>query len=165
MIKAVKPFNRTCAGYAHSNNCEYYQCFEERFPCGEKYWMKVWGYKYCERLTKHLQNFDSVGQRLVLHIKKCLFKKFSNARYYNMNEINCNQLKTSAYRLLYECYTENRLFCDAYDSNRNCFQELIDNNERHDYQAMKTMIGVANKCHPKKINLLQRSTEKCQIIV
>jgi hypothetical protein len=50
--KTVKPkvnVDQRCLDLLASKNktqiekCEFFKCFEERFPCGNKYWVMNWG--------------------------------------------------------------------------------------------------------------------------
>ena len=51
-------------------SCDVYKCFEERFPCGNKYWIMNWGYKYCIRYgdQDYINKFTEKGS-LILNTK------------------------------------------------------------------------------------------------
>ena len=48
--------------------CQVFKCFENRFPCGQKYWIMNWGYKYCRRYASQefINKFTENGKPLVL---------------------------------------------------------------------------------------------------
>jgi len=55
-------------------------------------------------------------------------------------------------RIVHECYMTNaKLFCNAFQGkNRDCFMQLIDNEDRHDLTIIRTLSIVGQKCTPKK---------------
>ncbi|CAF2604968.1 unnamed protein product [Rotaria sp. Silwood2] len=152
IIHATSPINQTCLNLGHANNCHFYQCFEERFPCGSAYWILKWGYKYCTRMQKSLLNFDKNGQELIEQISTCLTNKLIKLRYYTMNKINCEKLRLAGQRMVHECYmNSSNLFCKAFQGkNRDCFIQLIDNEDRHDVTIVRTLLSVGQTCTPKK---------------
>jgi hypothetical protein len=44
-------------------SCQVFKCFEERFTCGNKYWIMNWGYKYCRRYSSQefINKFTETG--------------------------------------------------------------------------------------------------------
>ncbi|CAF1122039.1 unnamed protein product [Rotaria sp. Silwood1] len=152
IIKATSPINQTCLNFGHANNCHFYKCFEERFPCGSSYWILKWGYKYCTRMQKSLSNFDKNGQELIEQISACLTNKLIKLHYYTMKHINCEQLRVAGQRMVHECYmSSSALFCKAFQGkNRDCLIELIDNEDRQDLTIVRTLISVGQTCRPKK---------------
>ncbi|CAF1243735.1 unnamed protein product [Rotaria magnacalcarata] len=151
-VQATTSINQTCLNFGHRNNCQFYKCFEERFPCGPNYWMSKWGYKYCTRMRKSLSNLDGNGQELIKQISTCLTNKLIKQRYYTMNVINCENLRLAGQRIVHECYiTSAELFCNAFKGkNRNCFNQLIDNEDRQDLTLIRTLLAVGQRCTPKK---------------
>jgi hypothetical protein len=162
VVQGIKPINQTCLNFGHAHDCRFYSCFEERFPCGSTYWMLKWGYKYCTRMKKTLINLDKNGQDLLEQISTCLINKLLKQRYYTLNTINCEQLRLAGQRIVHECYITNaKLFCDAFQGkNRDCFMELIDDEDRHDFTMIRTLSTVGQKCIPKKRLVDMRPTGK-----
>lgn len=152
IAQATKPVNQTCLNYGYRNDCNFYKCFEERFPCGPIYWMLKWGYKYCTRMENSVSNFDENGQELVKQISKCLTNKLIELHYYTLKKINCEKLRTAGQRIVHECYRSNsKLFCNAFQGkNRDCFIELIDYEDQHDLTITRTLLAVGQTCTPKK---------------
>ncbi len=152
IVQATTPVNQTCLNYGHAHDCRFYSCFEERFPCGSTYWMLNWGYKYCTRMQKSLLNFDKNGQELIQQISTCLTNRLIKQGYYTLKKINCEQLRSAGQRIVHECYMTNaKIFCNAFQGkNLDCFFQLIDNEDRHDFTVIRTLTSVGQKCTPKK---------------
>lgn len=162
VIQAIKPINQTCLNFSHAHDCRFYSCFEERFPCGPTYWMSKWGEKYCKRMKNYSSKFDKIGQELLEKISSCLTKKLIQQRYYTLNKINCELLRLAGQKIVHDCYMINaKLFCQAFhEKNRDCFMQLIDNEDRHDFTIIRTLASVGQKCTPKKRLSDMRSTGK-----
>lgn len=152
IVQSQTSLNQTCLNYGQTNDCRFYSCFEERFPCGSTYWMLKWGHKYCSRMKKSLTNFDKTGQLLLEQISSCVTDKLVKQRYYSLNQINCEQLRLAGQRIVHECYLNNaKLFCNAFQGkNRDCFSELIDPEDQNDFSIIRTLSSVGQKCNPKK---------------
>jgi hypothetical protein len=152
IVQARKSINQTCLNFGHAHDCRFYSCFEERFPCGSTYWMLKWGYKYCTRMKNSLLYFDKNGQEFLKQISLCLTNKLIQKRYYTFKNINCEELRSAGQRIVHDCYMTNaKLFCNAFkDKNRDCFMQLIDNEDRQDFTVIRTLSSVGEKCTPKR---------------
>ena len=152
VVQAQTPVNQTCLTAGEKHDCRFYSCFEERFPCGPTYWVSKWGQKYCLRMQKSLVNFDKTGQELIEKISSCLTDKLLKQRYYTLNSVNCEQLRLAGQRIVHECYMANaKLFCSAFQGkNRDCFSQLLDNEDQNDFTIIRTLSSVGQKCTPKK---------------
>lgn len=152
LIQAQTPLNRTCLKLGFDHDCDFYSCFEQRFPCGSSYWISKWGHKYCLRMKNSLFNFDQDGQLLIEQISMCLMDKLVKQRYYSLMNINCEQLRAAGQRIVHECYMNNaKLFCTAiHGKNRDCFSKLIDPEDQHDFSVLRTLANVGQQCNPKK---------------
>ncbi len=162
LVQATSSINQTCLNFGHVHDCRFYSCFEERFPCGPTYWILNWGYKYCTRMKNSLINFDKNGQELLEQITICLTQKLVQQRYYTLKTVNCEQLRTAGQKIIHDCYmTHAKLFCNAFKTkNRDCFMQLMDNEDRNDFSIIKTLSSVGQKCTPKKRLLDMRLTSK-----
>ena len=151
-VQAKTSINQTCINYGQANDCRFYSCFEERFPCGSSFWMLKWGQKYCLKIQNSMKNFDETGRLLIERISACITEKLVKQRYYTMNQINCDQLRLAGQRIVHECYLNNaKLFCNAFHGkNRDCFAELIDQEDQNDFSIIRTLSSVGQKCSPKK---------------
>lgn len=162
IVQATTPMNITCVKLASAYDCRFYSCFEERFPCGSSYWISNWGYKYCTRMKKSLPNFDPTGQELLEKISICLTDKLLQQRFYHFKTINCEQLRLAGQKIVRDCYmTHAKLFCNAFKArNRDCFLQLMDEDDRNDLSIIRTLTSVGQKCTPKKKLLDMRMTDK-----
>ncbi|UJR30159.1 hypothetical protein I4U23_017699 [Adineta vaga] len=152
IVQATTPVNQTCLNFGRNYDCRFYQCFEERFPCGSSYWMLKWGYKYCTRMQKAAFNFDKTGQDLIKKLSHCLINTILRHDLYKFREMNCDVLRSTGQQIVHDCYITNaKLFCQAYHGkNRDCFFRLTDHDDRHDLNVIRTLTSVGQKCFPKK---------------
>jgi hypothetical protein len=162
IVQAQMAPNRTCLNLGHAHDCRFYSCFEERFPCGSTFWMFNWGQKYCQRTQQARLHFDKTGQQLIEQISACVTDALIKQRFYTLNNINCEQLRVAGQRVVHECYMAHaKLFCSAFQGkNRDCFNQLIDNDDQHDLSMMRTLSSVGQKCTPKKRLIDMRSKNK-----
>jgi hypothetical protein len=113
-------------------------------------------------MKNSLLNFDKIGQELLEQISSCLTNKLIQQRYYTFKKLNCEQLRLAGQRIVHDCYMNNaKLFCNAFkDKNRDCFMQLIDNEDRNDLTIIRTVSSVGQKCTPKKRLIDMRPTDK-----
>ena len=162
VVQAATSVNVTCIKYGSAHDCRFYSCFEERFPCGTSYWISNWGHKYCTRMKTSLPNFDATGRELLEKISVCITDKLLQQRFYFLKNINCEQLRVAGQKIVRDCYMTNaKLFCNAFKAkNRDCFLQLMDEDDRNDLSIIRTLTSVGQKCTPKKKLLDMRMTEK-----
>ena len=151
LVQAMTPVNQTCLKYGHAQDCRFYSCFEERFPCGSNHWIMNWGYKYCVRIKKSLRNFDQNGQDFIQQVNTCLLQKLIQQRYYTMKTINCEQLRSAGQKIVRDCHVIHaKLFCSAFKTrNRDCFMQLMDEEDRQDLSILRTLANIGQQCTPK----------------
>ena len=155
-----KEINQTCIDLLHNANatlmqrCDFFKCFEERFPCGKDYWIMNWGYKYCRRYAdpKFIANFTKTGQELLDAVNKCLPKKFE--RFYRKTACRCRRLFNEAFDEQAKCYIEvKEKFCKGFSENKILFVKVLDYADLMTQDAMSMIKKATAKCNPK-IDLL-----------
>jgi hypothetical protein len=157
IVKQTKPVDQNCLNFIEKKNstmsesCEFFKCFEERFPCGEQYWAMNWGYKYCRRYADptFYSKFNADGQKLLNHINKCLPKAF--AKFYKTRKTqNCKRLQTEAFTEQGKCYSKvQKLFCSAFPKNKKLFVEVLDQTDFFNMESVSMLKKIAEKCTPK----------------
>lgn len=157
VVKATKPVDKKCLAHlkknANSNSkdvCEFFKCFEERFPCGSEYWIINWGYKYCTRYTEisFFNKFTESGKKLLNHINTCLPQSLKRA--YRKRSHNCKRLQNYAFKAQGRCYAKKqKLFCEAFPENSKLFTQVLDQSDFFNMDSVKMIKQTAENCKPK----------------
>jgi hypothetical protein len=135
----------------HSERCEFFKGFEDRFPCGKQYWIMNWGYKYCRRYAdpKFVARFTAHGRKLLEHVNRCLPKHFEKM-YKSKRPLRCKKLSQEAFEAQGKCYQEEQaLFCTAFPQNKELFIEVLDHNDFANLDSISMIRKTAEKCEPK----------------
>lgn len=159
-VIAKHPINNTCIEILRGKNmtlmqrCEFFKCFEERFPCGNKFWIMNWGYKYCRRYAdpEFTSKFTDRGKVLLEHINKCLPKQLEKF-YKTKKSLNCKRLYNQAFEVQHKCYAEKQKdFCVAFPENKELFIKVLDQSDFLNFDSISMIKKSVEKCEPK-INL------------
>lgn len=130
--------------------CEFFKCFEERFPCGKQYWIMNWGYKYCRRYADQtfIDRFTPLGKKLLDHVNKCLPKHIEKF-YKSKRPLKCKKLNVDAFEVQGKCYQEVQdLFCQAFPENKELFIEVLDHSDFINMDSISMIRRTAEKCNP-----------------
>lgn len=155
-----KEIDHKCLEKLHNENatlmerCEFFKCFEERFPCGKDYWIMNWGYKYCRRYANptFIANFTQTGKELLDAVNKCLPKKFE--KFYRKTTCRCRRLFNEAFDEQAKCYLEIKdKFCKGFNENKILFVKVLDYADIMMPDAISMIKKAASGCKPK-IDLL-----------
>jgi hypothetical protein len=156
-VNAKKPIDKKCLDLLSSTNitkierCEFFKCFEERFPCGNKYWIMNWGYKYCRRYAdpEFVAKFTESGKVLLEHVNKCLPKHLE--RFYKAKKLlRCKKLNQDAFDVQGKCYQDaQKLFCKAFPDNKDLFMKVLDPADVMNMDSVNMIRKTADKCQPK----------------
>jgi hypothetical protein len=156
-VFAKRPIDQQCIKDLLNTNktlmerCEFFKCFEERFPCGEDYWILNWGYKYCRRYAdpEFTDKFTANGRAILQHINKCLpnsLKKFYMAK----RSIKCKKLNQEAFEAQGKCYSQvQKEFCVGFPENKDHFMNVLDQKDFINMESIKMIRDTADKCEPK----------------
>jgi hypothetical protein len=158
VVKATKPVDESCLAFIERGNnftqaevCQFYMCFEDRFPCGSEYWIINWGYKYCARYADSTFNdeFTQAGRELLAHVNTCLPRSLRRS-YVRSNTINCKLLQLQAFKIQGKCYErEQELFCKGFPENSHLFTKVLDQSDFFNMDSVKMIKDTAEKCDPK----------------
>ena len=156
-VAAKKNTTQKCMDYLTNKNitqlerCEFFKCFEERFPCGNKFWVMNWGYKYCRRYADQdfTNKFTKEGKQMLDHVNKCLPKHFEKL-YKSKRPVRCKKLMQEAFDIQGKCYSEvQKLFCKAFPDNKELFIKVLDQNDLMNMDSFGMIQRTADKCEPK----------------
>ena len=155
-ITATKPADNNCLlmlanSTSDAAKCDFFKCFEERFPCGQKFWILNWGLKYCRRYAEpnYIQNFTESGKTLIRHVNQCLPKSLEKF-YKTKKTLKCKRLMHEAFEAQGKCYAEVKdLFCKAFPENKHAFIKVLDKSDLLNYDSMMMIKKTADKCVPK----------------
>lgn len=131
--------------------CEFFKCFEERFPCGTKYWVLNWGYKYCRRYAnkQFTDKFTTEGKQMLTHLNKCLPSKLEKL-YKSKRPVRCQNLSDNMFGVQANCYEEILpTFCKAFPDNKNLLMNIMDQSDMMNMNSFSMIKKLGDKCVPK----------------
>ena len=89
---AVGPIDADCVSKALDVNCSFYQCFNERHPCGDSENYAVnYGWRFCSRFDAHRNRLTAEGQRWLKAARNCSMVKI--LKHYRENAISCSAVQ------------------------------------------------------------------------
>ena len=130
------------------NRCEFYKCFEERFPCGSSYYVMNLGYKYCIRYTANnfSSNFTEQGKKLIDQMVDCLPRAFEKT-YKTKKSVKCGRLNKEGYEAQEKCYVDKLdAFCKGLPENKALFRKAMDFGDILSYEAIAMMQRMGKRC-------------------
>ena len=155
LIIEMKKLDQNCldllANTTHEpSRCEFYKCFEERFPCGAGGYIMAIGHKYCTKYHPHLSEFTQSGVDLINHMVECLPRCLAEKVYSKRRSIRCRSMRKEAYSLQEKCYMEKiELFCTGMRENRKAFGRSMDITDVLNGEAIGMMKRLSEKCGEK----------------
>ncbi|ESO88441.1 hypothetical protein LOTGIDRAFT_234508 [Lottia gigantea] len=138
VVQADGEVDSTCQGSGAEGSCEFYNCFERRFPCRARGYMLRFGYHYCQRfedVDNYRHEFNPQAQNFLTASQQCMTKKLSE-QFYSENQVNCHDLEHAAFRIMGDCYLE-KGFCDIFWDNREAFAKVFDSGDLFDSSSLK----------------------------
>jgi hypothetical protein len=153
-VKAVHAFNKTCLDIAKSpktaSKCEFFRCFEDRFPCGTQYWNLRWGMRYCKKYSdpEVLSTFTPLGRKLLNQTNTCVGLQLEKT-YQKDKSLKCRSFYNNAFKIQSKCYAEDpELFCKSFPENRIQFSKVTDVKDYMDSNFLSMIKGALSKCDP-----------------
>jgi hypothetical protein len=154
-VRATKNFDEKCLELSKSSDpalrCEFFRCFEERFPCGPQYWIQRWGTKYCSKYTDKntFSSFSIDAQRFLNSTNECLAKSLETT-YRTDKPLRCKKFYITAFKSQGKCYSQNiDLFCDIFPKNKVQFSKVTDIKDYMDQYFISMIKSTLGKCNPK----------------
>ena len=153
-VKAAGLLNKTCLNIAKNpktiGKCEFFRCFEDRFPCGPQYWNLRWGMKYCKKYTdpEVLDTFTPMGKKLLNQTNTCVGLQLEKI-FQKDKTLKCKSFHQNAFKIQGKCYAENQeLFCKSFPENRVQFNKVTDMKDAMDASFLSMIKGALGKCDP-----------------
>ncbi|KAK7500659.1 hypothetical protein BaRGS_00008234 [Batillaria attramentaria] len=141
-----RPVDDTCEAYGEAGSCEFFDCFEQRLPCGRDFYMQRFGNHYCNRFESNMESFTEAGQEFLVNSRQCVTRRL--LEYYRRDYVNCHDLEHDAIDMIGPCYTENG-FCEIIGDNAEQFLNVFDISDLFDAGAGKLwreLLGLARHC-------------------
>ena len=130
------------------SRCDFYKCFEQRFPCGAKSYIMRMAHKYCIKYHPFLDEMTQSGVDLVNHMTECMPKGFQTI-YTKRRAIRCRSMRKDGFVILEKCYMEKiELFCQATKEN-SIFKKSMDVMDFLNGDALPMLKRISEKCGEK----------------
>ncbi|KAK7450690.1 hypothetical protein BaRGS_00035364 [Batillaria attramentaria] len=155
-----KPVDPDCEAHGEAGRCEFYQCFEERFPCGKDGYMAKFGTPFCARFERVYGAFTPKGQEFVNGTARCLTRGL--LQYYKQDKVDCHRLSHDAFDLVSSCYASNG-FCDVAEENAAVFTDVFQPKYLFKSGALKIwkeIMELMYHCNPDKVHNLATTVVK-----
>ncbi|PVD35234.1 hypothetical protein C0Q70_06515 [Pomacea canaliculata] len=124
-----RPVDSACVAHGQSGNCEFFNCFEQRLPCGREFYMQRYGNFYCNRFQTFMPSFTAAGQEFLRNTQQCMNQRLLDT--YSRDYVNCHNLEHDAVAAVGDCYRRHG-FCD-----------IIGDNAQ---QLWREILGLARHC-------------------
>lgn len=155
-VRPSAPVNKTCIQILRRNSslaekCEFFKCFEKRFPCGLNYYAMNWAHKYCLKHSdsEFYNKLTQTGQFVADQLNICLPQSFEKI-YKQRRSLNCKKFYEHAFKLQTQCYKDiQQKFCEGFAENKNTFLRVIDQNDLMNSLLLNMMQTVVEPCEPK----------------
>ncbi|CAH1795481.1 unnamed protein product [Owenia fusiformis] len=118
---ALAEVSDECIRYAETGDCRFYQCFEERHPCGHGAYIQKYGWGYCHGFVREINRFNTRGKRWVNETKKCSMRALLTK--YRASQYDCHAIKHHAEDTHRDCAI-NKGFCAILWPNREALMDI-----------------------------------------
>ena len=151
-VKAAHAYNKTCIEISKSSasptKCEFFRCFEDRFPCGPQYWNLRWGMKYCKKYTDPsiISGFTADAQKFLNQTNTCISHTLERT-YQKERSLKCKDFYQKAFKAQSKCYSNNQaLFCKIFPENKNQFNKITEMKDYMDQTFISMIKNALAKC-------------------
>ncbi|GFO19596.1 stanniocalcin-like protein [Plakobranchus ocellatus] len=138
--------DETCLARAAEGDCEFYNCFEQRLPCGRDYYMLRQGHYYCNKMNTRKHLFTPAGQQFIENVQQCLMGPLQEI--YTREFIDCHTLEHEAVAAIAPCFNEHN-FCDTLETDSEEFfrvYEIGDLFTRGATKIWRAIFQIAGNC-------------------
>ncbi|KAL3880868.1 hypothetical protein ACJMK2_033146 [Sinanodonta woodiana] len=127
-IQAVEDVSQECIHYAQSGSCEFYDCLEKRFPCGENSYNVKFGKHFCSKVARNIRLFSPNGQRYMNATNVCLTSNYIDL--YQGSDATCKRIKDVGVNAIVTCQgiqtVEYPSFCQFVGDNTRAYWKIFD---------------------------------------
>lgn len=128
-INPVQDVSPTCMQQAAEGSCAFYDCFEQRYPCGNCGFNKHYSTYDCEKFYQpvYYNQFNELGKRWIRATGNCLITTLK--QFYTQDTVRCRMVKTTMMDHVSTCYLHNAAnisFCDIFWDNRDALMGVYE---------------------------------------
>ncbi|KAK3577215.1 hypothetical protein CHS0354_030485 [Potamilus streckersoni] len=127
-VQAVADVSQECVHYANIGSCEFYDCLERRFPCGENSYNVKFGKHFCSKIARHIHLFTPAGQRFMNETNVCLTSHYSDL--YQNSSATCERIREIGVNGIIRCQdvqtAEYPTFCRFVAENTRAYWRIFD---------------------------------------
>lgn len=149
-VNAKTATSDSCRALARAGDCGFWDCFEQRFPCGSNGYAQAYGGKYCKRLKASTDKFTPEGNEFIRKEAICQMDNLLQ-KYYDQPSINCRNYYDDAFVKMGACYAQSG-YCDVVVDNFDGFMKTFDRRDFLNLKLEKQVIGAARQCGGDVIN-------------
>ncbi|OWF48919.1 uncharacterized protein LOC110452451 [Mizuhopecten yessoensis] len=131
----VRDRDPECERKAEEGSCDFFDCYENRFPCRTCGFAADPERNYCRRFFNNYSNFDRQGQQWITSAHQCLTRVMLSL--YVQNSVSCKVSKRTMVDAVSYCYHGNSTlsFCDIFQTNQYAFLQLY--NRRNMFEMIR----------------------------
>ncbi|XP_060064824.1 uncharacterized protein LOC132545166 [Ylistrum balloti] len=145
----VRDRDLECERKAEEGSCDFFDCYEARFPCRRCGFAANPERNFCRRFfnPNNYRNFDVQGQQWIRSAHLCLTRIMLSL--YVQNTVSCAVSKRIMMNAVSNCYLGNSelSFCDMFETNQFAFFRLYDIRNMHEMiRANEEMSELRQTC-------------------
>ncbi|CAC5385069.1 unnamed protein product [Mytilus coruscus] len=145
-ITAKTDVRPECIDWAHNGTCDFYDCFEQRFPCGSSGYALGYGGKYCRKFqqSQFRSLFNTAGQVFLDKMSKC--EMDAVLPFYEQQSITCSTEYDLVFKHQEDCYIQSG-YCDVVLDNFDGFLKTFDRADFLNFKLINQVLNAAKRCH------------------
>jgi len=130
-IDPHQEISQECLNHAAWGTCRFYECLEERFPCGHRGYAYRVGLHFCRKITSKYDQLNESGLRWINGTARCLTEKLSPL--YSSPFLRCGDIRDTGASAMVECNerveTDGSDFCWFVRENAEFYREVFGGSE------------------------------------
>ncbi|KAK3577216.1 hypothetical protein CHS0354_030486 [Potamilus streckersoni] len=136
--KNVSP---VCQTQALTGNCDFYRCFERRFPCGRDGYVVNHATYFCDKLKLNTQYFNDEAKAAINASNVCLISHFRSL--YQGDSTTCETIKQTGIEAIVECNARNAArpdYCQLVRNNWDGYWRLFSARDMYKLARLSTRV-------------------------
>lgn len=132
-----------------SRSCDFYQCAENTFQCGDGGYFKAFAAPYCHLFLSEdfLQKNSTTTQKWLIEVASCLQQSIKQAASEN-NNLSCQQIRLKAINAHAKCYYETG-FCQIPRNDRMLLAKTLIKDTWNDFDILRQGLQIQKLCGPQ----------------
>lgn len=138
--------DQTCLAKADAGDCGFYECFEQRLPCGRDGYMVRSAQYYCNKIEREKPSFSEEGQQFLDDSKRCMMQRLKE--HYQREYTDCHDLEHDAVASITPCFVD-YAFCHIFREESGKFFNIYESSDLFRPGAAKVwreMFSLASSC-------------------